>query len=212
MQTTALEDRKAAFLILQLAEQGRMHETIAQMLAANYNAGGDDLATLAEDLSIILGRVVELLDTTGTIWPGLLPNVSGINPPEFEILQGSQIRTKDQALKLVDNLAEMYDTDGEVNGGDLVEFVARFLSGDKPIVDPHPEKEMFDATVLVVNTTYFEDAMVVCSTNANQRLYFYKEKFYNNLSNPDGDELRAGNIIEVYSDDLLPFEVTWSLV
>lgn len=78
------DDKKAAFLLLELAEQGRPIEVWAQWIASYIRSGGDDEGVMLTDyLSNIFARTTELLNQENLIWNGLLP--SGFYTPEWEV-------------------------------------------------------------------------------------------------------------------------------
>lgn len=69
------EDKFAAWLILQGAEQGRMYEIMAQNIASHIQVtGGDPFEEFAIVMGEIVRRVGELLQDDGSqIWEHLIP-------------------------------------------------------------------------------------------------------------------------------------------
>lgn len=61
------------FLLAELGATGATHEVVAQWLASSFIVGSMEGQEISQELSAIFGRIVELMDTQGQIWPGLMP-------------------------------------------------------------------------------------------------------------------------------------------
>jgi hypothetical protein len=75
-------DKQATWLLLQLAEQGRNVEIMAQNLASILVSSEVSVDEFAVEMAAIIGRTAELvMKHQSEIWPGLLPGGAG---PHFD--------------------------------------------------------------------------------------------------------------------------------
>jgi hypothetical protein len=74
-------DKQATWLLLQLAEQGRNVEVMAQNLASVLVSTSCSVEEFAGELAAIIMRTKELIESQMDIWPGLLPGGAG---PDFD--------------------------------------------------------------------------------------------------------------------------------
>jgi len=206
-------DERDAFLLLELAESGRPEEQMAQFIASMIVSSGMDADSVLTFFAHVQNRASELIRMYGIgdpgIWDNLLPGPGGYSP-KWKIISST---LADRTEEFVTTLELLFSNNGDINGGDLVDLVSRFIHGDKLIIDPHPEKDTFDTQVLILSMDYpglGETEFLVSSVDSRERLYVCNAQFYNNLSSPDGDEVGPGHIIEVYSDDVRPFEPNYS--
>jgi len=81
------EDYKAAFLILEAAEQGRPVEFAAQFLASYIVSGDINTSTSLSFLSAVLQRTDELMSDERLIWESLLPGQENAQAPHFVVTE-----------------------------------------------------------------------------------------------------------------------------
>ena len=70
-------DREASWLLLQLAEQGRNVEIMAQNLASVLVSSEVTVDLFAEEIAAIIMRTRDLVNDQTQIWPGLVPGGAG---------------------------------------------------------------------------------------------------------------------------------------
>jgi|SRR5580765_1871384 len=100
------EDKKAAWLILELAEQGRFEEIVAQMVASLISVGGGD--PFEETLHIfgkIFQRISVLLEDDGAqVWQHLVPGGHQGDPLPWVVTDARKYpKVEVQILVLHDN-------------------------------------------------------------------------------------------------------------
>jgi hypothetical protein len=102
------DEQRAVFFILQLAEQGRFDETIAQMIASAILAsdgGGDEMYQLR---SRITTRMLDLIMDPSEIWDGLLPGGPGPhNSDLLTVITMDEYGKLDQARRNVEEIVDI---------------------------------------------------------------------------------------------------------
>lgn len=105
------DDHKAAFLILEAAEQGRMVEFVSQNVASYIHSGNLDSDDIRDLVVAMLGRTTELVADPSEIWWPLLPGGEQGAPsaPIFQVYEVSDPGSVDKELLL--KLIGMLDQD-----------------------------------------------------------------------------------------------------
>ena len=108
-------DREASWLLLQLAEQGRNVEIMAQNLASVLVSTSCSVEEFAGEIAAIIMRVKELIGDQSQIWPGLVPGGAGpyfddVVTPVYEPISQSDW----DALKLAEQ--KLYHDDPGCHG------------------------------------------------------------------------------------------------
>lgn len=102
-------EKLAVYHILQLAEQGRFEEIVAQMIASVIVAsdgGGDEAYDLR---TTIMKRVLDLMLDPSEIWEGLLPGGTG----SIELFTTMQVEYADKLMQRERNVEEIVSIVGQ---------------------------------------------------------------------------------------------------
>lgn len=113
-------DAMAAWLILQLAEQGRPHEVVAQFMASWLMSSDLDQAEISGwrlDWQRVQDRAFELCLDPSEIWDGLLPGGPNNGLPPFEIIDGNEWAKLHDAQRKLEAVEEAWKTNYGFDGG-----------------------------------------------------------------------------------------------
>jgi hypothetical protein len=102
-----VSNRYTSWLLLQLAEEGRPEEQMAQFFASMIISGDMQWYDITRMAAEILHRVTELSDVQGQIWPHLLPGGSNGDPLEHPDTE--RINEIVNMVKNEDSWSDIYD-------------------------------------------------------------------------------------------------------
>lgn len=131
-------DNLGAFLLLQLSEQGRPVETVAQFIASWWLSGDLDSEAIVDEGHEIRERVIQLMLHPEEVWDGLLVGSQVPLVDMFAVIGMSEfgeIESHSRMLKEVQEaFAQNYDVDDALMDYEQrLEAIGRIL---RPMIDP----------------------------------------------------------------------------
>lgn len=141
-------DHLAAYHILELADQGRPVETIAQFIAGWFLSGEMRAQDMVDQSDMIRERVLDLCLHPEDVWDGLLPggNVH-YNVDMFTTLTMDYFGELDLAQRKVkdieDAFAKNYNTYRLTDYGQRLEAIGEILHGRSPEAEPKQSGDKF---------------------------------------------------------------------